>query len=466
MAKKVKDPDRKVGLGRLLLWQSSSVSVALSTLVLGFVTVYCTDALYLNPLIVGTIFMVSKIVDAVTDMIVGVIIDRTNTRWGKGRPYEIFMLFLWLSTWLLFSTPVSFSDTAKYIWLATMYIFMNAVCKTFLNGNNIVYLARAFKTKEQQVKVTAYGGFFTMGASVIFNVAFPIAMTRMATSASGWSSLIGMISLPLTVIGLLRMLTIKEQYNNESDVRASGEQLKLKEAAEVVAGNRQLLLLLAASFIMPAITSMGTGVYYWKYIIGDTSLMGVTAVFTVLGLPLAFLMPGWTRKFGLGKMCTVGFAIAAVSNLLVFFLGKNMIVLIVLSLFSTVSMVPFTMMKNIFVVDLASYNEYSGRPRMEGTMGALIGLVEKGGSAIGGFILGLLLTIGGYDAALEVLPGSALLMIRICMSIVPAIAFGIIVLLLNQYKLDKQLPEMKAAWEAKKAGSEVQTAVAEGEAQA
>lgn len=454
MAKKVKDPDRKVGLGRMLLWQSSSISVALTALVMGFLTVYCTDTLLLDPLIVGTVFMVSKIVDAITDMIVGVIIDRTNTKWGKGRPYEIFMLFLWLSTWLLFSTPTSFSDTAKYIWLATMYIFMNAICKTFLNGNNVVYLARAFKTKEQQVKVTAYGGFFTMGASLIFNIAFPIAMTKMATSAAGWSKLIGMLALPLTIVGLLRMLTIPEQYNNESDVKAAGEKLNLKEVAAVVAGNRQYIIFLIASLILPTITSMGTGVYYWKYIIGDTSMMGVTAAFTVLGLPLAFLMPRWSRKYGLGKMCQVGFGVAAIGYFAILFLGNNVIALIVLGMFTAIGVVPFTMMKNIFIVDLASYNEYRGLPRMEGTMGALMGLMEKAGGAVGGFILGFLLSMSGYDASLEVLPGSALMMIRLCMSVVPAIAFAVIVVLMRMYKVDKQLPEMKEKWEAQKAANQ------------
>ena len=80
---KKKNADKKVGLGRLLLWQSSSVSVAISVLVIGFVTIYCTDKLGLEPAIVGAIFALSKIVDAVTDVIAGFIIDRTNTRWDS-----------------------------------------------------------------------------------------------------------------------------------------------------------------------------------------------------------------------------------------------------------------------------------------------------------------------------------------------------------------------------------------------
>lgn len=110
----------KVGFRKLILWNSSSCSVALSTLVLDYATFYCTDGLQLSPALVGTLFMVSKMFDSVTDVLAGFIVDRTQTRWGKGRPYEIFMLFLWFSTWLLFSCPTSFATTAKCIWIFCM----------------------------------------------------------------------------------------------------------------------------------------------------------------------------------------------------------------------------------------------------------------------------------------------------------------------------------------------------------
>lgn len=138
LARKQQRKAEKVGFGKLLLWNSSSCSVALSTLMLGYATFYCTDVLQLAPALVGTLFMVSKIFDSFTDIVAGFIVDRTQTRWGKGRPYEIFMLFLWLSTWLLFSCPTSFATAAKCIWIFCMYTFMNSICVTFLNANNVV----------------------------------------------------------------------------------------------------------------------------------------------------------------------------------------------------------------------------------------------------------------------------------------------------------------------------------------
>ncbi len=449
MGKRIKNPDNKLGFGKLLLWQTSSVSVALSTLVLGFVTIYCTDTLGLEPVLVGTLFMVSKFVDGVTDVVAGFIIDRTQTRWGKGRPYEIFMVFLWLSTWLLFSCPVGFSTVAKCAWIFFMYVFMNAVCTTFLNGNNVVYMVRAFKSKEQQVKLTAYGSFFTMGAGLAFNIIFPMAMARIATSAAGWSRLIGMMAVPLTLLGLIRMLTIKEQYHSEE--MTGTEKLRLSDIMALARINKPMMLVSAARFLQNAVAGMGVGVYYWTYIIGNVSLMGVTAIATVLGLPLAFLMPSMRRKMGMKKMVIYGFAFSALGYLLIFFAGRNMILVIVAGLITSIGVVPFTMMFNIFIVDCADYNEFKGIPRMEGTMGSLTGLAGKIGSAFGGFILGILMSLSGYDGTAAVQTDAALLMIRMLASIVPLIIFAVIILLLRKYSLDE---EMQAVRNAAKEGEQ------------
>ncbi len=439
--KRIKNPDNRLGFGKLLLWSTSSVSVALSALVLGFVTVYCTDTLGLEPVIVGTVFLVSKLVDGVTDLIAGVIIDKTNTRWGKGRPYEIFMLFLWLSTWGLFSVPEGFSNVAKYIWIFFMYVFMNAVCTTFLNGNNVVYLVRAFKTKEQQTKLTAYSGFFTMGAGFAFNILFPMGVAKIATSAAGWSRLIGMMALPLTILGLVRMLTIKEQYNSEADVQS--EQLKLADVVTLFKTNRPALMIGIVRFLYSTVTSMGVSVYYFTHVIGNVGLMGVTAAFSVIGLPLAFLMPVMRRKMGQDKMVTMGFISCIIGSLLMLLAGKNFLLVVVAGLFNAIGAVPFNMMFNMYIIDCADYNEMMGNQRLEGTMGALFGLTAKIGGAFGGFVLGALLSLVHYDGTLAVQPASSIMAIRLLASVVQLIFYIVIVIIMRSVRLDEKVKDFK-----------------------
>ena len=450
--KRVKNPDNKLGFGKLLLWSTSSVSVAISALVLGFVSVYCTDTLGLEPVIVGTVLLFSKLIDGVTDLVAGIIIDRTNTKWGKGRPYEIFMLFLWLSTWGLFSVPTQFSTVAKYVWIFFMYVFMNAVCTTFLNSNNVVYLVRAFKTKEQQTKLTAYSGFFTMGAGFAFNILFPMGVAKIATSAAGWSRLIGMMALPLTVLGLVRMLTIKEQYNQEADTKS--ESLKLTDVVTLFKTNRPAVMIGIVRFLYATVTSMGVSVYYFRHVIGNVGLMGVTAAFTIIGLPLAFVMPVMRRKMGQDKMVTMGFMLNIIGSLLMFLAGKNFILVVVAGLLGSLGAVPFNMMFNMYIIDCADYNEMLGNQRLEGTMGALFGLTSKIGGAFGGFVLGALLSLVHYDGTLAVQPASSILAIRLLASVVPLIFYIVIVILMRMVKLDEKVKNFSHEKAAEEIGRE------------
>lgn len=442
---KIKDMDNKVGLGRLLRWQSSSISVSISALTVGFVSLYCTDALHLEPAIVGTMFMLSKIIDSITDFMAGFIIDRTQTKWGKGRPYEIFMVLLWLATWLLFSCPEGFTPVAKYIWIFFMYIFMNAICVTFLNGNNVVYMVRAFKTREQQTKVVAYGNFFTMAAAFIFNIAFLIAMTKIAVDAAGWSRLIGMIAIPLTLLGIIRVLTIKEQYNNESDNRK--EKLKVKDIILLFKNNNSAVMLAVILIIINMSSGLGVGTYYWKYVVGNTALMSAASVVTIVGLPIAFALPVLRKKVGMRKMCIGGFFVQMVGFIIFGLAGANLPLVLVATLLTTVGGVPFSIMLNMFIVDCADYNEMNHAPRMEGTMGSVFGLSKKLGGAFGGFIGGLLLSAVHYS---ETLPmgienSAAIAMIRVLSSLVPLLFYVAVVLLMRRYRLDEELKEWRTA---------------------
>ncbi len=124
---KVKDPN-KLGFGRLLAWKSSDISAAgVSAIVLSYLTIYCTDTLGLNPAILGTILMVSKIIDAVVDIFYAWLVDNTNTKWGRGRPYELSILGMTLCAILLFSASPEWSTVVKYIWVSSAYILVFAV---------------------------------------------------------------------------------------------------------------------------------------------------------------------------------------------------------------------------------------------------------------------------------------------------------------------------------------------------
>ncbi len=442
MSKKAKaNPEDRVGAGKVIIWTSSTVSRTITVLVMGYLMVYCTDTLMLEPATVSLILVFSKLVDGVTDAFAGFIVDRTKTKWGTARPYEVFIVGLWLATWLMFSVPTSLSTLAKYIWVFAMYVLATAICTTFLTANATPYMIRAFKGK-QIVKLTSYGSIPAMLAAIIFNVAFPIAMGHIATSPAGWSRLVGMIAVPLAAYGLLRMIFVKEQYETETSAVAA-EKLQVKDILEVVKNNSFIFILCIIMLVYSVIANMGVMVYYFKYIVQNTDLMGMMSLVTIITIPLPFVFPKLISKLSVAKLMMAGFLLSALGYLVNFFAGSNFVGLMIGYLFTGAGTVPVSMLMPLAIIECADFNEWKGIRRMEGTLSSLNGLAQKIGNAAGAGVLGILLEISGYTGDIATTSQASIIMIRMLYSLIPMIAYIIVAVMLYFYKLDKLMPQIK-----------------------
>lgn len=441
MKKEKKNKEGKLGFGTLLLWNSRAVSTSIVTLLLAFLMIYCTDTLQVPPAYVSIILVASKLLDGVTDMFAGFIVDKTKTKWGKARPYELFIVAIWVATWLLFSTPESMSMTAKLVWIFVMYALANSICYTFLNANNTPYLVRAFKSG-QIVKLTSYGSIITMLAAVIFNMTFPALMAKIATSASGWSRLVLMFAVPMAAIGILRMLFCPEKYDVDAEQK-NAEPLKVKDVFKLIKTNKYILIIALMTFVFNFVCNMGVQTYYYTYIVGNVALMGISAIAQIVALPLALFFPKLIEKFSTVKLMMAGFIVSAVGYLLNFVAGGNVVLLAIAAIMWGAGTIPASMLSALVIIECADYNEWKGNHRMEGTMSSLVGLGAKIGAALGAGALGVLLSMVGYTGDAATMPSSALTMIQMLFTLVPAVLYVLVALSLKGYTLNKNLAQIR-----------------------
>lgn len=453
MGKKTSNSEDKIGFGKLMLWQSRMVSVTVAYLTLTFLMIYCTDTLKIPAAIVSAILVGSKLIDGVTDMVAGFIVDRTKTKWGKARPYEVFIVFLWLFTWLMYSCPPQLSTPIKCAWIFIMYVLVNSICYTFLNANNTPYVVRAFR-QEQIVKLTAYGSVVTMLAGLAFNILFPMAMEKIATDASGWSRLMLMMAVPLGAIGVLRMLFVEEKYDVDSAVENKNP-LKPRDVVDLVRLNKYILLIALVNFILNFVSSMGIVPYYYKYIVGNIGLMGLTSAVQIIAIPLAFVFPVLLKRMSTATLMKIGFFVAALGYLLNFFAKGNIVLLMIAAVLTGGGAIPATMLIGLIVIDCADYNEWRGFHRMEGTMSSFIGLGQKIGAALGAGLLGIFLQGAGFTGDAASMPDSAYRMIRLLMSLIPMALYILTGLAMALYHLDKKMPEIRADIEEKRKAAEI-----------
>jgi probable glucitol transport protein GutA len=445
--KEKKNNPGKVGVKRMLLWQSRSISGGANMLVFGFLSIYCSDTLKVPVATVGILLMASKIIDAVTDLFAGYIVDRTNTRLGRARPYELCIIGVWFCTWLLFSCPPEWSMVAKCAWILSMYILVNAVFHTFLNANATPYTVRAFANQEQYVALSTYGSIIVMLCIVGFNVSFPMLMARLAVSAAGWSALLAIYAVPLTLIGLLRFIFIKEEHKVDVNV---GEKIKIRDVLTVLKTNPYIYIITLTTLVLNFITNMGVGQYYFTYIVKNIGVMGPLALTQVVILPLVFIFPPVIKKYSVPKLMLAGMVLIMVGFFVNFLAWDNFLLLIIGGLCTGAGSVPISMLMGLLIIDCAEFNEWKGHARLEGTMSCINGFGSKVGSALGAGVLGILLGAAGYTGEAETVPASAIIMMRLLYSLIPMGLYALVIVALLFYKLDKIIPGIRTENEVKR----------------
>ena len=445
--KSKRDKQGKIGVVKFWTWSARDLSLSANFIVLSFISIYCTNTLNMEPALVGILLMGSKVVDAVTDLFAGYLVDRTETKWGKGRPYEFAIFGVWLCTWLLYSTPAEAGTTMKAIWIFVMYMFVNSVFTTLLNASGNPYMVRAFGDNEQCVRLASFGGIIIMVASIVINITFPIAMTRIATSAAGWRKMIGMFALPLAVIGILRFFFVKETEK----VDTVSEKVSFKDVLTVLKENKYVYMVIALQLVYSLVTGTGVVTYYFTYIVKNLEVMGVVSSVSVFVVPLMIFFPLMLKKVPMGKMVQIGCVFYAIGSFVAFVSGGSIPVLIGATVITGIGTLPVTYLVNLMALDCGSYNAYKGRQRMDGTIGAIKGFANKLGGACGSGLLGIMLTMGGFDSTLETQTSSANFMIVALYTLIPCILFAVMAVMFSFYKLDKMMPEINRVIESKSA---------------
>lgn len=446
-----KEKKSRIGAGRFLAWNSRAVSLAVQVVLIGYVQVYCTDVLGLAPGLVGTLLLGTKLVDGFTDLFAGYLVDKTNTKIGRGRPYEIAIIGVWLCSWLVFSVPAGYSTAVKCVWVVLAYTMAQSVCATLLNANQTAYMVRAFNDQQHYVTLSSLGGLVTVVGVAAFNVIFPSMMAKAGTDAPAWSRMILMIAAPLAVIGIMRFLFVKEKYNVDI---AGADRVSAKEVGALLKHNRYIYFVAAVTLVYQLVSGFGVSVYYYKYIVGDLELMGIMSLFSLAAMLTMVFYPAILKKLTPARLIQAGCVCYGIGGIVIFAAKDNAVLLAVSSLLTGIGSLPIAFLMQLLIIDCADYNEWEGRPRMEGTLGCVNGFAMKLGSALGTWLCGVLLSASGYAGAAEVQSASAAMMIRVMQGLIPAALYFLIGLLLFRYGLDGKMVQIRRENEARRLQAE------------
>ncbi len=372
-----------------------------------------------------------------------------NTKLGKGRPYELGVIGMCISTIFLFSCSPEWSQFAKCAWIFCMYTLTFSIFSTLRSAGGNPYTIRAFSNNPESLKkVASYGGIVTMAGSIVMSVAFPRLLKKVGETAEGWQRLVLIIMICAAFIGIFRFIFIKEDPAVDA---ANGQQpIRIKEIITLFKKNKYIWLYAIIMLCFNISTNLAVGSYYFKWIVGDVAAFSLVSVFGIALLPLMLTFPWIMKKIGsMGKMVTLFSIIGIAGYALVFFSGSNLPGVYAGLVIGSLATLPLSYYGVLFIMNICSYNEIIGLPRMDGSSGILSNFSTKIGAALGSWITGFLLQIAGYvsEQGVTAQPESALMMIRIDYTVVPIICFIIIAVCALGFS---KLEPLAAEFEAKK----------------
>ena len=412
-----------------------------------FVMIYLTDTAGLNAGIVGTLMMVSRLFDGFSDVIFGALLDRTNTRMGKARPWMLWG-FVGCAGMIIaiFAIPTELGETAKYAWFFIAYTLLNAV---FYTANNIAYsslTALITRNGSERVQMGSIRFMFAFGTNLLIQSITVGGVAMFGGGAAGWRTMAIIYALFGLAVNTLSVFSVKElspeELAGDDDTAQKEDTLTVLESAKMLLSNKYYLLILVVFLLTQVFTAMlNMGIYFMKYILGDENLLGTFAWAINIPLIVGLLVtPIIVKKFGeMYRVNLGGYVIATLGRLgvLVAAYFHNIPLMLILSAVASLGMSPLQGTLNAMIAEASEHTWLRTGKRIDGLMFSCTSLGVKVGSGIGTAAAGWLLAASGYDGGVSMQPDSAIQMLYVMYVWFPLVANALIFLLLTRLDVEK-----------------------------
>ena len=442
-----------------------------------FVMIFLTDTVGMNAGIIGSLIAASKLLDGVSDIFFGVLIDKTSTKMGKARPWMFYGYFgCAICLVAIFCIPANISAFARYTWFFVAYTVLNA---GFYTANNIAYSALTAlitKNNQERVEMGSIRFMFAFGTSMLIQTITVSFVAAFGGGAGAWRTVaiiyavVGLISNTISVMSV-RELSPEELAGNEINPVVYDKQIKegeLEQVAEELKGEAQTgeekyslgaafkllvqnkyYLMIVVSYLLMQIYSatLNMGIYFMSYVLKNANLLGVFSwainIPMIVGLLMTpMLVQKWGGMFRLNKM---GYIIGSLGRILVVVAGYmgSVPLMLASTAIAALGMSPLQGNMNALIATCSEYTYLTTGKRVDGTMYSCTSFGTKVGGGIGTAVAGWLLALSGYVGGAEVQSAACMNMLHILYLWMPMVLTILITLILRGLNVEKAVVEQK-----------------------
>ena len=423
------------------------------TFVGSFLLIYCSDTLGISTAIIGTLLMISRVFDGISDVFMGRIIDRTHHRMGKARFWYFVSCFpVAILTFLIFAVPNTMADGAQYAYVFVIYTLLGAVAYTM---NNIAYstlTALVTTNANDRVQMGTLRFICAIVATLLINTFTSALVESLGGGSAGWMIVAAIYAVICLVFLLIPVFSVHELPESELGEDREGAQQKepgFFQGLGLLLKNRYFLIVLGLYFFTylgTGITS-GMGIYYATYQLGDASLLGLVSMAgllpTALGLPF---VPALTKKFGLRNAALGGIILSTVFGLVLILGGLiGSFPLVIAGLLGkALAGAPAVGGLTAMVAEVDDYSSLKFGQRLTGTIFSCSSVGVKVGTGLGTAAVGFFLELGGYNGLAAVQTARAVSVINWSFLLANFLPMLIDLLLLWAFRVEKDNCAMRA----------------------
>lgn len=422
---------------RMSLWSRFSYGMASFggntgiMLVTSFFLYFCTDSLGLSAAIIGTLLAISKVLDGVSDIIMGHLITITHSKAGKARFWLLLCAAPYgLLTFLLFCIPGFIQGTGQYVYLFIVYILQSVVFYTMFNISCTTLIAFATKNGKDRYSMQTFASILGVIPAIVLSFATTVLVEMFGGGTQGWMITAALCGVIIVITILWAGLVVKE-LPEELVEEKNGEEKKevgFVESVRILFSNKYFWFLLGCNLAIYIYSGVqGTaGVYFCQYVLGDATAYGwiTLAMYSPLIVLIAFVAP-ITNKFGARKTNTFGGILAIAGGLLAFINIHSVIVVVIACFIATVGLLPSYVTLQPLVAEAAEYEMRKSGKDITPMFYSCSSVGIKVGTGLGTAIAGVILTAVGYDGFAEVQSAGALKGITFMYLVVPVIGYVI-----------------------------------------
>lgn len=442
-------------------------ALLLNAVLATYLNVYYTDVLKLTGVWGGAFLVIfpiiSKIVDAITNVAMGYIIDRTRTKEGKARPWLLLSAPLLAVTGILLFTVPSGSETVQIIWVMVSYNLFYSFAYTIFNMSHNLMVPLSTRDTTQRGSLSVFNQIATiMMSGILVALVFPmVIMPAIGADKSKWIVLMSVLSILALPLTLLEYFFTKERVTLENQGTEEAA-IPFRAQLKAIFTDRYMLIIYAYFLIYTFGTSIKnlSLVYFCNYVLG-TYNDGITQtlISVIGGIPMGIgIFAVWplAKEFGKRNVTLVGFILYAIGSAVCWLFPTNMVIMLVGQFIKNIGGLPCSYVFMALFADVLDHVEWRSGIRCDGIAMSVYNIIAVAMVGIcTGIFNGMLSqseyvapsVVGGVTVAAEQSAAvkSAITFGFVGLEVITGIILAVLLVFLNVEKnIDKEQAEIKA----------------------